>query len=688
MPKQLFTVLLCCFIIYAFATRKTIAGEKNMPVNLMPMPQKISLGHGKFRLNDKFMLAISGSPHQRLYRNANRALRRLSGRTGLFFAQHVLTPGQKVEQPALLIKCDRPGKVMLGEDESYTIKITEKQIVLHAVNDIGANWGLESLLQLLQADANGYFFPACKITDAPRFKWRGLLIDVGRHFMPVQVIKRNLDGMAAVKLNVLHWHLSDDQGFRVESKVFPKLHEMGSDGFYYTREQIREVLAYADIRGIRVVPEFDVPGHATSWLVGYPELGSAPGPYEIERGWGIKYPAINPISGEALKFLDKFFAEMAALFPDPYFHIGGDEVEQGEYHKAEHWNKNPEIQAFMKKHGLADNAALQAYFNRNVLKILTKHGKIMIGWEEILHESMPRNVVIQSWRGTNAMVDAARAGFGSILSKGYYIDLIQPAEFHYLVDPLPADSPLNADEQKLILGGEATMWSEFVSAENIDSRIWPRTAAIAERFWSPANVNDVADMYRRLHIISLQLEEHGLTHEKNYEMMLRRLVRSYDIQTLKTFVDVVEPVKIYRRNGLREHFTSSPLTRVIDTARPDAEIARMFRWQVKAYLQSRDENLAREIRNSLEIWRDNHAALVKLIDHAPVLREIQPLSEALARCAELGLQALNVLANQQKFRQDDFKAAAKWFTAAKENPGQIELMVAPAIEKLVAAARN
>ena len=548
--------------------------------------------------------------------------------------------------------------------------------------------GLETLLQLLSVDEKGYYFPGVTIEDQPRFKWRGLLIDVGRHFMPVDVIKRNLDGMASVKMNVLHWHLTEDQGFRVESKIYPRLHKLGSDGFFYTQEQIKDILAYAEDRGIRVVPEFDVPGHSTAWLVGYPELGSAPGPYKIERGWGIKYSAINPVSDKVIEFLDAFFGEMAQLFPDPYFHIGGDEVEQGDHHNAEHWNKNAEIQTFMKKNNIADNSALQAYFNNRILKVLTNHGKIMVGWEEILHEEMPRNIVIQSWRGQDAMANAAKMGFQSILSKGYYIDLIKPAHAHYLIDAAPYDSPLSEEEQKLILGGEATMWAEFVTPETIDSRIWPRTAAIAERFWSPREANDVADMYRRLENISIQLEEHGLTHEKNYNMMLRRLARGNEFSALKNFVNIVEPVKIYRRNSLLEHTSYSPMTRVVDTARPDAKTAREFNATVNAYLKNKTTEQANQIRSRLRLWQDNHTQLEQTIKLSPILCEISPLSESLSVCAATGLEALSSLENGTKLNKSIFQEASKSFEEAKKPYGQVELQVIAAIEKLIKNAQE
>ena len=209
--------------------------------------------------------------------------------------------------------------------------------------------GLETFLQLVQITSDGFAVPAIAIQDKPRFPWRGLMIDVGRHFIPLEVLKRNLDGMAAVKMNVFHWHLSENQGFRVESKRFPKLQEMGSDGLYYTQDQVRDLIAYARDRGIRVVPEFDMPGHSTAWFVGYPELASAPGPYQIERKWGVFDPAMDPTQERTYKFLDEFIGEMAKLFPDQFFHIGGDEV------NGKQWDANPKIQAFMHAHELKNN---------------------------------------------------------------------------------------------------------------------------------------------------------------------------------------------------------------------------------------------------------------------------------------------------------------------------------------------
>jgi hexosaminidase len=289
-------------------------------------------------------------------------------------------------EATLVIHATHPANPVqqLGADESYTLEITSTGATLSAPNRLGILHGLETFLQLARITPAGFAVPAVSIQDQPRFPWRGLLIDVCRHFIPPDVLKRNLDGMAAVKMNVLHLHLSENQGFRVESKIFPKLQELGSDGLFYTQAEIRDLIAYAGDRGIRIVPEFDMPGHSTSWFVGYPEIASGKGPYQIDRRWGILDPTMNPTEERTYDFLDAFIGEMAKLFPDAYFHIGGDEV------NGKEWDANPQIQEFMREHGIQNNAGLQAYFNRRVQAIVSKHGKIMMGWDEIFDPDLPK----------------------------------------------------------------------------------------------------------------------------------------------------------------------------------------------------------------------------------------------------------------------------------------------------------
>ncbi|HEY0430598.1 MAG TPA: family 20 glycosylhydrolase [Pyrinomonadaceae bacterium] len=665
-------------LVSAQVSSATVAPSQ---LNLMPVPASVQLQAGRLPITKAFSVATKGYADDRLRAGVSRMIRRLAGRTVMTLPFDLAVDENTA---VLVIQCDRGGASIpsLDEDESYSLEITDKQARLVAPTVVGALRGLETFLQLIQGDREGYYLPAVKVNDRPRFPWRGLLIDIARHYQPPEVLKRNLDAMAAVKLNVLHWHLTEDQGFRVESKKFPKLHTMGSDGLYYTQDQVREIIAYAAERGIRVMPEFDMPGHATSWLVGHPELGSAPGPYTIERGAGIFEPALDPTRDQTYKFLDVFLGEMAALFPDAYMHIGGDENE------GKQWDRNPQIQAFMKEKGIKDNHALQAYFNVRVLKILQKHGKRMIGWDEILQPELPKDVVIHSWRGTAALAEAAKKGYDGILSNGYYIDLIFPASQHYAADPIPPDSTLTPEEAKHVLGGEATMWSEWVSPETIDSRIWPRTAAIAERLWSPRSIVDVADMYRRLSVVSLQLEELGLTHKRNHDMLLRRLVGSEDIGPLRTLASVIEPVKEYRRYQMRPQTMLSPLTGLVDATPPDSEAARKFALMVDGLLSDapRFQLYRQELANVFADWQAASLALNPIIDRSPGLEEAKPLVRNLGELGITGKEALAYLESGTTPTTEWRDAQlAKLKEAAKPNAA-LEFVVIPSLTRLVNAA--
>jgi hexosaminidase len=647
----------------------------------MPVPAAVSFQPGRLEVSGSFSVAAQGLVDERLRAGINRALRRLEGRIGWPLPRAL---SEDAAMATLLVQCQSAGQAVpsVDEDESYSLEVSDKQAALKANTVVGALRGLETFLQLLSGDHEGYFIPAVSIQDRPRFQWRGLLIDAGRHFEPVEVIKRNLDAMAAVKLNVLHWHLTEDQGFRIESKKYPKLHTLGSDGQFYTQEQAREVIAYARERGIRVVPEFDMPGHVTSWLVGHPELASAPGPFQIERKFGIFDPAFDPTRDETYKLLDGFLGEMAALFPDAYLHIGGDE------NNGKQWSANAQIQAFMKEQGIKDHHALQAYFNQRLLPILKKHNKRMMGWDEILHPDLPKEIVVHSWRGAASMIAAAKQGYDSVLSSGYYIDLMEHASRHYLVDPLPATADLTEAEAAHILGGETTMWGENVTPETIDSRIWPRTAAIAERFWSPRTVNDVDDMYRRLAIVSLQLEELGLMHLKNTEMMLRRLAGGRDIEPLKTLVGIVEPVKGYSRGKYQPLTSLYPFTHLVDAATTDSAAARQFTMMVSGLLADAPRfGLYRDqLRGMLTEWRGMRPATNLLFEQSPLLREAEPLASDLSEIGHIGLEALSYLSSgivpSEAWRSDKLALLDQ---AAKPKAA-LEFPVITAIKELVIAA--
>lgn len=647
-------------------------------LNLMPVPEEIRITNGKFRLDRTFSIVVS-KDNEKIFKAAQRALRIITDRTGLFLNEQFPRISDKASKNTLTINSVKEDDARLGVDESYELKVTLQSITINANNSIGAMHGLSTLVQLLDSDEEGYFFPCLSIKDKPRFTWRGLLIDVSRHFMPVEVIKRNLDAMAAVKMNVFHWHLTDDHGFRIECKSLPKLHELGSDGLYYTQTQIKDIVEYAAERGIRVVPEFDLPGHSTSWFIGYPEFASAPGPYSIERNWGIFDPTFDPTIAGTYKFLEIFFIEMSTLFPDMYWHIGGDE------NNGRQWNTNPKIQEFMKQNKLKDNHALQNYFNLGVDKILSKLNKTMVGWYTDEMPDLSKDYIVQAWKGRASLYQTAKNGYRSLLSHGFYIDLVQTTEYHYLNDPIPPDSILSESVKEKILGGEATMWAEFVGPETVDSRIWPRTAAIAERLWSPSYVNDVQNMYKRLEVLSLQLENYGLTHIKNYDMMLRRLTNNHKIEILKNFVDVIKPLYTYSRDHPHVFKSYYPLTRIVDISIPDPKPAREFNQLVDDFLgeSGKDEKNILELTNWLRLWKENHSKLLEIINTAPVLKEIETLSEDLSKCAVIGLEALELIKQNKK-------AGEIWLTSSlgtlemAENPrGETELAITKSIAKLV-----
>ena len=611
-------------------------------INVMPLPASVKLSTAKLKLYVSFTVGTSSYSDTRLEKAIVRMQHRLRRRTGLPLLVGLASVGTP---PTLTVAVKEAGSPYpkFGEDESYALEINSEHATLSANTVVGAMRGLETFSQLATGDVDGYYFPAVNIDDGPRFPWRGLMIDVGRHFEAVDVIKRNIDGMATAKMNVLHWHLSDDQGFRIESKKYPKLQGMGSGGQYYTREQARDVIEYAAERGVRVVPEFDMPGHTSSWMVGYPELASSPGPYELEVGWGVFDPTMDPTREETYEFLDGFIGEMAALFPDEYFHIGGDE------NNGKQWKENPQIQEFMRSHGYHTTAELQTYFNQRVLKIVQKYGKRMVGWDEILTPALPKDAIVQSWRGYKSLDQSAREGYNAIWSTTYYLDHMAPAEYHYLSDPLPLDAKLTKEQASLIVGGEVCAWSEFLSPENIDSRIWPRTAAIAERFWSPQDVNNVPDMYRRLDVVSVWLEQNGLQHLSSMDRMLRQISGTEELGPLATLGTISSPEGVSTREQMNHHGTPStqliPLVKLTDAVVPDPRYRRQFAALVDELLNDAPKFAtgAEDLTKEFQQWRDMGPGFGALSAKAPVLSNASGRVLALQKLGGAGLEALNYL---------------------------------------------
>ncbi|MEB5972085.1 beta-N-acetylhexosaminidase [Pantoea dispersa] len=431
------TLLVVCWTL-TFSALAAPAGV----LPLMPWPQQVTqpAGGGAFNLTPQFALHITGD---HLDGAEARWRARIARQTGW----PLLPASPASDRPAIQIQiADAVDPLPQPDsDESYRLQVSSSGVLLQARTRFGAMRGMETLLQLIANTASGTQIPFVTIDDRPRFPWRGVLIDPVRHFLPLDTLKRQIDGIAAARMNVFHWHLTDDQGWRFASSHYPQLQQQASDGLFYSQQQMRELVRYATQRGVRVVPEIDLPGHASALAVAMPELMSAPGPYAMQRGWGVFKPLLDPSNEAVFRFIDTLIGEVAAIFPDPYIHIGGDEVD------ASQWNESPKIQQFMRDHGLQDAHALQAWFNQRVEKILAAHQRRMLGWDEVYHPDLPKNIVIQSWQGQDALSEVVKQGYRGILSTGFYLDQPQSAAYHYRNEPWPQGlngvDQLRADEQ-------------------------------------------------------------------------------------------------------------------------------------------------------------------------------------------------------------------------------------------------
>lgn len=682
--KNSFATCLCSLIALACCGVALRAAPQ--PLDVMPAPSQVRTGAGRAALADGFVFTLSDPADARLILATGRFQARWNARSGL---SHPGNAAPSALQVKVQTTSRAPEYPTGSEDESYELHVSAKGVILSAATDLGALHGLETLLQLPRRDGGSWSLQECDILDRPRFAFRGLLIDVARHWQPADVIRRNVDAMAVVKLNVLHLHLTDDQGFRIESRTHPELQTQGSDGHFYTQAEMADLIRYAALRGIRVVPEFDVPGHTTSWVVSHPELASLPGPYAIERWWGVFNPVLDPTKEATYALLADVLGEMAALFPDRMFHIGGDE------NNGVQWNANPAIQAFIREHGLHDNPGLHAYFNKRLNAILEKAGKRMVGWDEIANPQLPTDIVIDSWRGTEAIASSTALGFDCLRANGFYIDLCYPAASHYLADPVPDPSKLTQSQLSHILGGEATMWGEWVSPETIDSRIWPRTAAIAERLWSPASVTDVPDMYRRLATVSLRLDEAGALHLRYRDGMLRHLVGANlgfpGSESLRTVVDLLEPVKQYRRGTLQIWSNQLvPLIGLADATLPESDLARHFSEDVEAavFAGTRADSAAlASLRERLKAWNAAAADIDGIADVYPGVREAIVPAAGLRATAAAGIEALDALAAGRTLEPERAKAArAALDGASADSPSAVIVPLVPPVRLLVAAA--
>lgn len=779
------------WFVYLKPTPPPISEQDRASIQLMPLPAELTLRKGSLKISSEFGHKFKNDPSEKLQRAIDRFYQKTTLKTGIELSDQ--------SDIKLFIDCAQGESTLpeLQDDESYQINISDSQINLKSASETGILYGLETLMQLLEQEESAWTFPEAKINDHPRYPWRGLMIDVSRHWIPKDVILRNLDAMAMLKMNVFHWHLTDYQGFRVESKAFPKLHELGSEGNYYTQKEIKAVVDYASDRGIRVIPEFDVPGHTTSWLAGYPELGSAPGPYKVDTlALGVFRPVMDVSNPKLYTFLDEFIAEMVTLFPDEYFHIGGDEV------MAKDWVENESIQNFMRSENIKDAHELQAYFNIKLQKIVEKHGKIMLGWDEIQHPDLPTDgIAVQSWRNHKSLWNSARKGNKAILSKGYYLDHKRTAGSHYGIDPevikgavnididstnwsswktqlfvndniidghiylfgedhelrvimefmesaagitevqkqgnkidfanktdfgtmevaleINADSllgsaslslfnikiagiktggsdmkngaslphfdkiePLSPEDTENILGGEACMWTEMVDSVTLESRIWPRAAAIAEKFWSPKELTtDQDDMYRRLILMSDALTTNGLKHQSSQETILRTIVSGGYFEPLNSLVSFLHEGAFINRLSLYEPalYTSTPLNAIVDAAPAESYASYEFNMLVDQWIKNGDNDSKQSIQKQLQKWIEDHEKLDPIFESDERLMMIRPHSENLSQLSKIALNKMTKT-DVSEVTKGDIDQLLK---QSKTDYGAVLLGIVPGLEKLI-----
>ncbi|MEO5584634.1 MAG: family 20 glycosylhydrolase [Flavobacteriales bacterium] len=459
------------------------------------------------------------------------------------------TPEVLCEVP-LRIELHRIQPDTLLPSEWYSLRVASDHITLTATTEEGLLRGSRTLIQLLEEGKGTGSIPCLSITDEPRFAWRGMHLDVARHFFPVPFVKKYIDLLARYKMNSFHWHLTDDQGWRIEIKKYPKLTEVGGwrkgsqvgpygrmeydsipYGGFYTQDEIREVVAYAKARHINVVPEIEMPGHAMAALAAYPQLGCTGGPYEVQRGWGVFDDVFCAGNDTVFTVLEDVLTEVMALFPSPYIHIGGDECPK------ERWKTCPKCQARMKAEGLKDEHELQSYFIQRIEKFVNSKGRKIIGWDEILEGGLAPNAAVMSWRGNEGGVAAAKSGHYAVMTPGgyCYFDHYQgdpsneplaiggytTVQKVYSYEPIPAE--LNAEEAKYILGAQGNVWTEYIlTPEQVEYMAVPRMLALAEVLWSPKEKRDEADFITRLEEEFPRLDAMNVNYAKSlYEVQFR-----------------------------------------------------------------------------------------------------------------------------------------------------------------------
>lgn len=519
--------------------------EKEANYQVIPLPQEVSLTQGNpFKLNENVLIAYPEN-NALLQRNAEFLSEYIQQATNYAPKTKAIAAGEQVKN-AIVLGLD-PG---IANKEGYVLTTTPEGISINGQTENGVFYGIQTLRKSIPAEAKGatVLIPAGEIKDEPRFSYRGMHLDVGRHFFPIEFIKKYIDLLALHNMNTFHWHLTEDQGWRIEIKKYPKLTEIGSQrsrtvigrntqeydntpyGGFYTQEEAKEIVKYAQERYITVIPEVDLPGHMLAALAAYPEMGCTGGPYEVCPRWGVFEDVLCIGNDKTMQFLEDVMSEIIEIFPSEYVHIGGDEAPR------DRWKECPKCQARIKAEGLkADKNhtaedRLQSYCMTRIEKFLNSKGRRIIGWDEILEGDVAPNATVMSWRGASGGIKAAQMGHDVIMTPNTYcyFDYYQtadtkdeplgiggyvPIEKVYSLDPT---FDLNEEQKKHIIGAQANLWTEYIATtEHVEYMVLPRMAALAEVQWTQPEKKDFKDFTTRLASLMKFYQRDGFNYAKH-----------------------------------------------------------------------------------------------------------------------------------------------------------------------------
>ncbi|MFT3911290.1 MAG: family 20 glycosylhydrolase [Ferruginibacter sp.] len=519
-------------IIFLLSSAISLQAQTN--INIIPMPAEIKVGKGNFVLNANTIIVLEGSGLEKTAAYFNDHLSKKYGFT-------LKTGNKKKDANAIVLNYERLDYPFPG---AYTMDINSKEVYIAGDNDAGVFYGIETLIQLLPiSKIQSLSIPQLSINDHPRFAYRGMHLDVARHMFSVDYVKRYIDYLAMYKFNKFHWHLTDDQGWRIEIKKYPKLTEVGScrnqtlvgrygsDKYdntpycgYFTQEQIKDIVKYAAARYIAIIPEIDMPGHCVAALTSYPFLGCTKGPYKVMETWGVASDVLCAGNDSTYTFMQDVLNEVMQLFPSEYIHIGGDECPK------EKWKTCPVCQQRIKAENLKDEHELQSYFTQRIEKYVNSKGRKIIGWDEILEGGIAPNASIMSWRGEKGGIAAAKQNHYVVMTPEdpFYINHSQtrnedsvtqghynPIEYVYNYDPIPKE--LTGQQAKYILGGQGNMWSEYLDNEKkLEYMLFPRMSAVAEVLWTPKEKRSWPDFEKRLPAILERYRFLGINYSNAY----------------------------------------------------------------------------------------------------------------------------------------------------------------------------